>query len=153
MKRKPFSETKVGQFLKEKLPDVVDQIGKSFPAANLLKLIVGEKLSPEDRLKFDELLLEYEKLDVENTKDARNREVEFVKALGHVDWSQIFVGFIVMASFVFLQYVLVYQNIPKENREIFLHFVGMIDTAAGLVIGYYFGSSKGSRDKDKLIGK
>jgi hypothetical protein len=152
-KRKPFSETKVGQFLKEKLPDVVDKIGESFPAANILKLIVGERLSPEDQLKLDELLLDYEKLELEDRKDARSREVEFVRALGHVDWSQIFVGAIVMASFVFLQYVLVYQNIPKENREIFLHLVGMIDTAAGLVIGYYFGSSKGSRDKDKLIGK
>jgi vacuolar-type H+-ATPase subunit I/STV1 len=90
-------------------------------------------------------------LRLHEVQNARQREIEYVKALGHVDWMQIAVGVIVMLSFGFLQYVLVYRNLPDANREVFMHLMGMIDTAAGLVIGYYFGSSKGSADKTKMM--
>ena len=156
MRKKPFKETKVGKWLNDNAPDVLDSVDEFFPPAKILTAIVkGTNIPDEKKLEFNKLVLEYEQTErkdfLADRANARQREVEYLKALGHVDWMQISVGVMVMVSFCFLQYVLVYRHIPEENKDVFLHLMGMIDTAAGLVIGYYFGSSKGSADKTKML--
>jgi len=156
MKGKPFKETKVGKFLANNAPHVLDIVDDIFPPAKIItELLKGDDLPPEKKIELEKLLHEYEQNErrdyLSDVQNARSREIEYVKALGRPDWMQIAVGVLVMVSFCFLQYVLVYRNIPQDNKEIFLHLMGMIDTAAGLVIGYYFGSSKGSADKTKML--
>ena len=47
---------------------------------------------------------------------------------------------------------LFFVNIPKENQQMVNIFSGAIITGALLtIIGWRFGSSKGSSDKDKII--
>lgn len=155
-KRKPFSETKVGQFLKEKLPDVVDKIGEAFPAANILKLIVGEKLAPEDRLKLDSMLLEYEKefyeLEIRDRESARNREIEIAKAGGN-DHLMYVAGYVALAAFLTMIAAVIFLPEAVAHNSLFHQLMGIIEGVALTVFSYYFGTSKSSRDKDKLIGK
>lgn len=159
-KKKPFKETKLGKFLGEKAPAVLDAVGDILPDQGVLGVVknVFEKIqgiTPEERKEFEKLVQEYEKeiftLEIQDRASARTRETEFVKSTGHIDWMQVCVGITVMLSFVSLQYALINLHIPDENRDTFMHMVGMIDTSVGLVIGYYFGSSKGSHDKSKLL--
>lgn len=68
--------------------------------------------------------------------------------------SNIFMGalaVIVVAGFFALLFILAYTNIPKENKDLLNMLLGAWLTAFANVIGYYFGSSKGSTDKDKTI--
>lgn len=58
-------------------------------------------------------------------------------------------GVIGMTSF--MCYALVYVKIPQENREPLLMLLGMISAALGGIIGYYYGSSAGSKNKDDII--
>ena len=49
-KRKKFKDTKVGQFLLEKIPNVVGSLAEGTPAGSVVKaLIGGSDLSPEDK--------------------------------------------------------------------------------------------------------
>lgn len=148
--KKPFSETKVCQFLKEKLPDVVDKIGDVFPPANILKAIVGERLSPEDQVKFDELTLEYNKLYFADLANARNREIETKKAGVKFDLLMNVTGFVILALTV-LTVVAIYF-FELKNKEL-AHFIAgeIMGVGLGTLGTYYFGSSKSSRDKDQLI--
>lgn len=44
-------------------------------------------------------------------------------------------------------------SIPPENRDLIMLVVGVIIGKFGTVVDYFFGSSKGSSDKNDVIGK
>jgi hypothetical protein len=83
-----------------------------------------------------------------NTKDARAREVEFVKATGQADKMQIAVGVIIMVSFFAALIVIGFKAIPPGNEHIMINAVGILEGLVMSVAGYYYGSSLGSRIKD-----
>jgi len=51
----------------------------------------------------------------------------------------------------FMCYALVYIKIPPENREALLILLGIISGSVSAIIGYYYGSSAGSKNKDDII--
>lgn len=64
-KRKKFKDTKVGQFLLEKIPSVVGTLAEGTPAGNVVKaLIGGSDLSAEDKdialKKLDQEIAEFD---------------------------------------------------------------------------------------------
>lgn len=158
MKGKPFKETKAYQIATKFLPGLVKSVADVIPGGKLVTGIIeeitgaGHPITPEELQELRSYEKEMYALEVQDRQSARTRETDYLKAAGHVDWMMYFVGLSVMASFLFLQYVLINVSIPAENRDIFIHMVGMIDTAVGLVIGYYFGSSKGSTHKNSWVG-
>jgi hypothetical protein len=89
-------------------------------------------------------------LEISDKQNARSREVEMAKS-GKRDWFMQAVGIFVLLSFAFMCYVSVYLIIPAENREQFLDLRSTIRDAVIAIIFYYFGSSKGSADKTKLL--
>jgi len=83
-----------------------------------------------------------------NTKDARAREVEYVKATGHADWMQIAVGTIIMLSFFASLIMIGFRAIPQGNEHIMINAIGILEGLVMAVASYYFGSSLGSKIKD-----
>lgn len=68
-----------------------------------------------------------------------------------VDVMQFIVGISVMSIFYLLIYALIYRVIPAENKEMFNHAIGLVEGAVMLVVGFYYGSSKGSAKKDEAL--
>lgn len=60
-------------------------------------------------------------------------------------------GFSVLAMLAGLIVALIYKPIPEGNDNSLVQLVGTMSTLAGLVIGYYFGSSEGSTKKTDLL--
>ena len=58
---------------------------------------------------------------------------------------------ILILSFLILLALLVFQEVPVPNSQLLYTMVGVFGTMAVTVINYYFGSSKGSSDKTKII--
>lgn len=48
-------------------------------------------------------------------------------------------------------YSLSFRDIPENNREIFVHMLGILEGVIVTIGGYYFGSSQGSKTKSKTI--
>lgn len=126
--------------------DLVGELTKS-------KSVKAKPILDELQLKMAEIELEFSKVELEETKlylgdiaDARAREMEYVRA-GKRDWFQIIVGGLGLIMLGFCLYVLVYNNLPEANRDLFIHFLGIIEGIAISIYSYYFGSSKGSKDK------
>lgn len=121
---------------------------------NLMKAISGA--TPETLLKLKEIeqqfVLDLKKLDVDvmklqvdNTKDARAREV------ATKDWTPRLIAFLIVGLYIGVQaYVLGYV-IPEGSLNIVMRSLGTLDAALGLVLGYYFGSSVGSANKTDQI--
>jgi len=176
MSKKPFKETKVGKFINEQVKpiagDVLDFVGDVTGIEAISK--VGDfldKKADEDaqfkalqlefeqkrhewELEFAKLELEALRIEIEDKQNARSREVEFVKATGKRDWIQgglvIFNMAILAAMLTFLSF----KTVPADNVRIFdMILGGVVISGAQAIFQYYFGSSKGSREKDVLLNK
>lgn len=91
-------------------------------------------------------LLKEQELQVQDRGTARTREAEFLKATGHIDYLMWFLAIAGMMIMGYCLYVLINQEL--ENKELFIHFLGIIEGVVVSMYSYYFGSSVGSRIKD-----
>jgi len=173
--KKAFKDTVFGKILGKAgdvIPDVAGAVLKATVGGNpmgAVQDVIGSLTKSKDakakpilnelQLKISEIELEFSKVELEETKaylgdvqNARAREIEFIKQ-GKRDWMQTTVAAIGLVMLGFVLYVLVYRHIPDDNKTLFIHFIGIIEGVALSIFGYYFGTSKGSTDKNKLINK
>jgi hypothetical protein len=152
--KKKFKDTVVGKFITERVPGVLDAIDDVFPPAKLLTALVGKSLSPEDQIKFNTLLLDYEQNErrdyLADTSNARQREIEVAKAGGN-DHLMYVAGYTALISFLGMISAVIFVPGNVSHNPLFHQLMGIIEGVALTVFTYYFGSSKGSADKSKML--
>jgi len=62
----------------------------------------------------------------------------------------ILAWFVVLGFYV-LTYILMIRPIPKDSNQVIFMLFGTIATGFGTVLGYFFGSSQSSHEKDEMI--
>jgi len=143
-------KTKVGMFLQKFAPNILDVVGDVLPdqgALGIIKNLIDkdDKLTPEQKVEALELL----KIDLENTKDAREMQraalqqddlfsKRFIYYLA-IFWSVVCSIYFFLATFT--------KVINEEMADIILGF--LLGTVSGTVINFFFGSSAGSKEKDR----
>jgi hypothetical protein len=142
---KKFKDTKVGQFLKEKAPKILDKVGDFLPDSGILGIVknlvdTSPDISPEDKQYIYQHIEELTEIELKDRESARNREIEVAKT-GKSDLLFNFTGLVGLVVFVFIVYAIVYLEIPKENKEIFIHLIGIAEGIVLSIFGYYFGSA------------
>jgi hypothetical protein len=143
--KKKFKDTKVGQFLKDKAPKILDTIGDILPEKGVLGIVKNlisssDELSPEDKAIAFEHLKDAFALEVQDRESARNREIEIAK-VHKFDFLFYLTGFVGLSVFCFIVYAIVYLQIPDQNKEIWIHLIGISEGVVLSIFGYYFGSS------------
>lgn len=83
-----------------------------------------------------------------DTQHARGREADFVKSTGHVDYMQMGVGILVMLCFIGTVWFVATQPLPEGSEHLLINAMGILEGMVLAVVGYYYGSSAGSRLKD-----
>lgn len=91
--------------------------------------------------------VELEKLENADRADARARQVALK------DWMPNVLGIGLMASFFTVQFWLLGHDVPAGTRELLTRTLGTLDVSLAMVLSYYFGSSRGSRAKDDILGR
>jgi hypothetical protein len=143
--RKKFKDTKVGKFLSEKAPKILQVVGDILPERGALGIVknlinLSDDLSPEDKQMLSEEILKLEELELKDRDSARNREIEIAK-IHKYDFLFYLTGIIGLAAFCFMIYAIVYLTIPTENKEVWIHLIGITEGIVISIFGYYFGSS------------
>jgi hypothetical protein len=143
--KKKFKDTKVGVFLKDKAPDILETVGDLLPdagvlgvAKNLIKM--SDKLSPEEKELLTADLAQMYEMEVKDRDSARTREVEMSK-LGSRDFLFTLTGLIGLGVFCFIVYAIAFLQIPEANKEIWIHLIGISEGVVLSIFGYYFGSA------------
>ena len=158
MEKKPFKDTKLGQFLSNKAPKILDIVGDLLPDQGVIgivkRLISSDPEIPEaDRLEYEKLSMEFEKdvfaLESEDRKSARLREVEVAKTTKH-DFLMYVVGGVVLLAFLLVVYASVFMDVKGDT---FVRTSTMVEQLCIAIVFYYYGSSKSSADKTKLLGQ
>tara|TARA_R100000329_G_C7562259_1_gene198901 strand:- start:227 stop:670 length:444 start_codon:yes stop_codon:yes gene_type:complete len=142
--KKKFRETKVGKFLSEKAPDILNVAGELLPDAGLLgavsKMIDESKLTPEDKAQAHAQLVELYNLEVEDRKSARlmySSDSTVQKILATVFTIAYFA-----LSFIMFKYF-VEEDIDLGEFEIsFISTIfGAMSAKVNTVVDFFFGGS------------
>ena len=142
MPKKKFKETKVGQFLLSKVPGFVSGSLPDKGVLGVVKNLISNEpdLSAEEKAQMHEELVELYKLEVADRDSARKREVEIAKT-GRFDFMYNLTGIVGLGAFAFIVYAIVYLEIPSENKEIWIHLIGITEGIVLSIFGYFFGSA------------
>jgi multisubunit Na+/H+ antiporter MnhG subunit len=111
---------------------------------------------PEDAVKLAEIKLEEIKAKYAEMDSARQREIA-VASSANVPMINKIVTPILALGVVGLSFVLfgvlIFVEVRPEAKDILIYILGVLSAAVTQILGYYFGSSQGSKDKeDKLKG-
>lgn len=147
MSKKPFKDTKVGKFLMKKLPDFAGAALTGGPLEAIKSLIDDDPaITPEEKAQLHEELVELYKLEVADRDSARNREIEVAKT-GRFDFMYNLTGIVGLGAFAFIVYAIIYLEIPEDNKEVWIHLIGICEGIVLSIFGYFYGSAV-KRDKD-----
>jgi hypothetical protein len=112
--------------------------------ADLIKL---KELDHAFAAQMAEAGIKLEEIEAADRANARARQI------ATKDWVPSALAITVITSFLALLYLMSIHQMPEANRSTFDILLGMLAGAVTSVFSYYFGSSKGSRDKDAVIGR
>jgi hypothetical protein len=142
MPKKKFNETKVGKFILEKLPGFVSGALPDSGVLGVVKNLIDNDsaVTPEEKAQMHEELVELYQLEVADRDSARKREVEKAKT-GQFDFMFNLTGVVGLAAFAFLVYAIVYLEVPENNKEIWIHLIGVTEGIVLSIFGYFFGSA------------
>jgi len=140
--KKPFKDTKVGKFLLKKLPGFVGDVLPEKGVLGVVKNLIDNdpEVSPEEKAKMHEELVELYSLEVADRDSARKREVEKAKT-GGFDLMFNLTGIIGLFAFAFIIYAIVYLEVPENNKEVWIHLIGICEGIVLSIFGYFYGSA------------
>ena len=67
------------------------------------------------------------------------------------DIFQYILGALIVLGFFVLLIVLVYSGVPDQNKDLLNLVVGALIGSFATVVGYFYGSSLGSSDKNEML--
>jgi hypothetical protein len=142
MPKKKFKDTAVGKLILSKVPDFVSKALPDNGVLGVVKNLIDSEpdLSPEEKAQMHEELVEFYKLEVADRDSARKREVEIAKT-GRFDLMYNLTGIVGLGAFAFIVYAIVYLEIPAENKEVWIHLIGICEGIVLSIFGYFFGSA------------
>jgi len=137
-KAKEFIEEKSGVKLSTKMSAEELEKLKEFEAKNLDMLLKKQAMFLQDRQNARSM----------NVDLSTNDNVPYLKKIYPEILSTIVVG----ASF-FLFYMAYTMDLDNQKKDIVMMLIGMLNTAIGLILSFYFGSSTGSEEKTKIMSR
>jgi len=137
-------------------------------------LSIGEKVldkvlpDPEAKAKAQATLLEMSQkgqlaeleAHVKEMQSARDREIQIATSehaplLNKIVTPVLALGTVALTFILFG--IVLFADVKPESKDIIIYVLGALTSAVTMVLGYYFGSSAGSKEKsaqiDELLGK
>jgi DNA-binding IclR family transcriptional regulator len=93
-------------------------------------------------------------------ESARNREMqiatsEFAPMLNKIVTPILALGTVALTFILYA--IIIFTDVDEQSKDILIYVLGALTSAVTMVLGYYFGSSAGSKEKssqiDELLGK
>jgi len=132
---------------------IASRLGVSDSVESVAKAIAGD---PAAAQKLAELELEYAKLDMANTADARNMNAK-IQESANASWmsknAAYVLDFAIVTATITMTWIVFFKGVPVENKEIAYMAIGSLITMCGTVLNFHRGSSAGSKSKTEEMMK
>ncbi len=157
MAKKKFFQTAVGRVLKGAASIVAPGLVSSLENVKDVGQAIGiirESTEIDDtvKLELERLALDQYRAEVDDRISARQREA-VVAAAGGNDILFKSVGWGITLCFVAVVGAAIFNWVPEDNQRLFDMAFGAVVAAFTQVIGYYFGSSMGSKQKTNILNQ
>jgi len=133
----------------ENKPDAVAEALKSDPEA----LVKIKQYEIDHKYDLQKLQLKSAQQELDDVKDARNRQNEHEKATGESDINLYVLAWTIVIGFFGLIGVMMFVSIPEASNNIIYMLFGTLGAGFGSVMQYFFGSSRGSKQKTLMLGR
>lgn len=93
---------------------------------------------------------------LENTKDARNMNIEVQRSENSTKLAKNISPLLAIAATVLtfaLFYVVIFTDVDDKKKDIVIYILGALSAIITQIFSFYFGSSLGSSEKNKMLGK
>jgi hypothetical protein len=161
---KPFNETKLGQFLSTKAPNILNTVGNVLPSNGVLgivKNLIGAHpdLTPAEKEEGMKLAQEFEiEMFAAEAADRDSARTLQTTALTQTDiFSKRYIYFLstfIIVSATAFGFMLFWADFPEPNRRLVEMFADIyLFAGAIMVLQFFFGSSKSSHDKTDILNK
>jgi hypothetical protein len=105
----------------------------------------------EHKTRWEEIKLEEIKARLADRQSARKREIEITESTGGKEWNLYILAYAQVIGFFGLLGMMLYKPIPEGSSEILYAMIGVLGSGVMTVLAYFFGSSKSSSDKTKML--
>jgi len=122
-----------------------DQVLQAVSSATPEQLIKIKEIESKLIVDLKTLDVDLERIAVDDTKDARNREIQTK------DWTPRVLAALIVGLYIGVQVAVFSVVVEPSMRDFVMRSMGTLDAALTLVLGYYFGSSVGSHKKDEQL--
>jgi hypothetical protein len=128
--------------LLKKLPGIVGDVLPDKGALGIVKNLIDNEpdMTSEEKAQMHAELVQLYELEVADRDSARKREVEKAKT-GGFDLMFNLTGIIGLAAFAFIIYAIVYLEVPENNKEVWIHLIGICEGIVLSIFGYFYGSA------------
>mgnify|MGYP003645289931 CR=1 FL=1 len=142
-----------GDDAEEKAQGVVDMAMDVTGAVTGRAALTALQGNPDMVLALEDKVTERIKLHLEDRSNARGRDVAYVEA-GRYNWRGDVLAIAAIVGLIGLIWTLLFVSIPDgPARDILLILSGALVAIVKDVYGFEFGSSRGSKEKDALLGQ
>jgi len=126
-------------------------------ASNPEALLKLKEFEGNNRVELEKLAIQRAGMEYADTADARKRQTDSEKATGKRDVNLYVLAWTIIGGFFGLTGGLLYfsysgKPIVDQSGVLFM-LLGTLSTSFGMVVGYFFGSSKGSADKSMELAQ
>ena len=130
-------------------PDAVIDALKSDPDA----LVKIKQYEIDHKYDLQKIQLETVKANLADVQDARSRQNRHEEATGKSDINLYVLAWTIVIGFFGLIGTMMYVAIPAESNNIIYMLFGTLAAGFGSVMQYFFGSSRGSKEKTLMLGR
>lgn len=127
---------------------IIQQVAENKLGKAEAELAIDQEVNRHEEALRNQILKEKE-LDNADRASARTREAEFVKNTGHADYFQYFIGGTAVLTMVGIIIFILNKTIPDKNDHVVMLVIGELLGIVTAIYGFHYGSSQGSRLKDK----
>ena len=132
---------------------IAKRLGVGDSVEAVAKAIAGD---PAAAAKLQELELEYAKLDMANTANARDMNSK-IQESANAAWiaknAAYILDFAIVSATIIMTWIVFFKGVPSENKEIAYMAIGSLITMCGTVLNFHRGSSAGSKSKTEEMMK
>jgi len=158
----PILMSIVSGLIDKGLPKVADAVMEK--GVDYVQDKLGVTLKPEGELTDDDVkdlrerAMQHEEFmaeqQVKEMANARQREIDLatnanVPMINKIVTPILALGVVTLSFVLFM--TLIFIEVKAESREILIYVLGAVNSATTMILGYYFGSSLGSKEKDDKL--
>ena len=122
-----------------------DEISLALASASPETILKVKQSDQEFKTKMRELDIDLERIKREDRKSAR------YMLIGTGSVTPAVLSYSIVIAWAIIQYFLFTTVIEQSMRELVARMFGTLDSALMLVLGFWFGSSSGSHEKNQII--